>query len=108
MSIKDQNLFLFFGSLSCGSMSRASQIGATTLNGLLSPLKNPHVSLFQILNKPYFKPPIKPLDSQKNPYFKPYKTLFQISSRKHYFTSRNQPKYNHSIYDYMRLAVICD
>ncbi len=76
MFIKDQNLFVL--SLSCGSMSRASQIGATTLNGLLSPLKNPHVSLFQILNKPYFKPPIKPLDSQKNPYFKPYKTLFQI------------------------------
>jgi len=24
------------------------------------------------------------------------------------YTNRNQPKYNHSIYDYMWLVVVCD
>ncbi len=69
MFIKDQNFF--FGSLPCGSMSRVSKIGNTTF-------EEPSCFLYQILNKPYFKPPTKPLDSQKNPYFKPYITSFHI------------------------------
>jgi len=41
---------------------------------------------------------------------KPLKQTFFVSSfhEIEVYTSRNQPKCNQSIYDYMRLVVICD
>jgi hypothetical protein len=33
---------------------------------------------------------------------------FLVKSFEKNFTSRNQPKCNQSIYDYMRLIVVCD
>ncbi len=44
-----KNLYLFFGSLSCASMSRVSKLVNTILNGLLSPLKTPNYALFKKL-----------------------------------------------------------
>ncbi len=55
VSPKDQNLFLI---IVVWFQSKVSKIVATTLNDLLSPLKTPNSTLFQIPKKPYLKLPI--------------------------------------------------
>ncbi len=71
-----KNLYLFFGSLSCASMSRVSKLVNTILNGLLSPLKTPNYALFQIpknhisnLLKSYFKPLLQFCKLKKQIFF---------------------------------------